>query len=117
MSKTVTFTADVYPYCVGDVVVLSDDELKQVDQVAKARNLKSVYDVGASGQVTSSAEADRQAANLKAAELYRADAAAAKAQLKLEKEEAAKADAAAHNSASGQTTPGSAGGNKVVTAK
>lgn len=43
MSKTVTFIADVYPYVVGDVMVLNEDELKAVDKVAKVRKMK-VYE-------------------------------------------------------------------------
>jgi hypothetical protein len=111
MSKTVTFLADVYPYCLGDVVVLNDDELKQVDKIAKARK-QQVYQVGPQAQVDSSAEADRQAAELK----VKADAAEAKAQAKLAAEEAKKADAAAHNSASGKTVSGTSAGTKVKTA-
>jgi long-subunit acyl-CoA synthetase (AMP-forming) len=112
MSKTVTFIADVYPYCVGDVVVLNDDELKQVDKVAKARK-RQVYQVGPQAEVTSSSEADRQAAAQ--AEAKKADA-EAKAQAKLAAEEAKKADAALHNSTSGTTTPGTAAGTTVKTA-
>lgn len=35
----VTFQADVFPYCRGDVVNLSADEKKRVDAVVKGRNL------------------------------------------------------------------------------
>lgn len=68
MGKTVTFIADVYPYCVGDVIVLSDEEAKQVDAIAKARKTK-VYESGAKGEVDSTAEADRQAENRKLGEV------------------------------------------------
>lgn len=112
MSKTVTFIDDVYPYCLGDVVVLNDEELKQVDKVAKARKRK-VYDDGAKGEVASTAESKRNAASATADQ--KADA-EAKAQAKLQAAEAKKADAEGHNSASGQTTSGSAADDSVKTA-
>ena len=50
MSKTVTFVTDIYPYCLGDVVVLDDKELARVDDVAKARKVKA-YNVFAEAVV------------------------------------------------------------------
>lgn len=40
----VKFIADVFPYCKNDVVALTDDELKRVDTVAKARDLGKAYE-------------------------------------------------------------------------
>lgn len=40
----VQFTADVSPYCAGDVVDLDKDELKRVDEAAKARDLDKPYE-------------------------------------------------------------------------
>ncbi len=42
----VTFQADVFPYCKGDVVELSGDEKKRVDEDAKGRNLECPYKSG-----------------------------------------------------------------------
>jgi hypothetical protein len=39
----VTFNLDVYPYCKGDTVKLSDEEKKRVDEAVKARNLQDAY--------------------------------------------------------------------------
>lgn len=43
----VTFNQDVYPYCFGDVVALTDEQLKAVDAQAKQRSLTSAYTKGA----------------------------------------------------------------------
>lgn len=40
----VKFNEDVTPYCVGDVVNLSKEEAERVDEVAKRRKLKNVYE-------------------------------------------------------------------------
>ena len=113
MSKTVTFTDDVFPYCVGDVMVLNDDELKAVDAIAKARKHK-VYETGAKQEVDSSDEADRQEADRKAAEAKVAEE--AKAEQKLRDVAAKKAAAAAQTSPSGTEAPGTTGGDSVKTA-
>lgn len=49
MSKPtlVTFNADIFPYCRGDVVALTNDELKRVDKVAADRNVEEPYTKGA----------------------------------------------------------------------
>lgn len=41
----VTFNVDQYPYCKGDMVNLSDDQLKEVDAEAKKRGVKDTYTV------------------------------------------------------------------------
>jgi hypothetical protein len=45
-SKVVTFLQDVYPYCKGDVRRLETTVLAEIDKVAKARKLGSVYSEG-----------------------------------------------------------------------
>lgn len=50
----VTFNADIYPYCKGDVVNLTAKELSAVDKVAKGRSIEKPY-VKASGKVASQA--------------------------------------------------------------
>lgn len=41
----VTFNVDQYPYCKGDQVNLSDDQLKEVDAEAERRSVKDTYTV------------------------------------------------------------------------
>ena len=42
----VTFNKDVYPHVKGDVVALTDEELKAVDDRAKKFDIKDVYEKG-----------------------------------------------------------------------
>lgn len=42
----VEFVADVYPYCKGDVVDLSESDLKAVDVAAKKRDVTAYKSVG-----------------------------------------------------------------------
>lgn len=113
MSRTVTFIEDVYPYCVGDVMVLNDEELKAVDAIAKARKRK-VYTDGAAGQVTSDAETKRNEASRAAEKSSSADE--VDAQVKLEAAAAKKAEEQAGNNPTGKAVPGSAADTEVKTA-
>lgn len=113
MSKTVTFIDDVFPYCVGDVIVLNDQELKAVDKIAKARKRK-VYTDGARGEVASTTEADKNAASSKAADEAASDE--GEAQVELEEAAAEKAEEEAGNNPTGKPVPGSAAGKSVKTA-
>ena len=89
MSKTVTFVADIYPYCLGDVVVLNDEELKAVDKVAKARKLKA-YEVASASDSDTGKTSDDEAAD-EAAKKAKAEAdAAAKAAKQAEADRKAK---------------------------
>src|SRR3954447_20613067 len=45
-NKLVTFNADFYPYVYGDVVEVDTDELKRIDEVAKARGIDNPYSAG-----------------------------------------------------------------------
>lgn len=80
----VTFVADVYPYCKGDVMDLSKDELKLVDAVATERDI-TAYEKGETKveadetvEETISAgdvEAEKNNAEAEAAQIKRAEAA------------------------------------------
>lgn len=37
------FNTDIYPYCKGDVVNLSNDEQARVDEAVKARDIETPY--------------------------------------------------------------------------
>ena len=39
----VKFKADIYPYCKGDVVKLTQDEKARVDEAAEARDIATPY--------------------------------------------------------------------------
>lgn len=39
----VKFNVDIYPYCKGDVVNLSNDEQARVDEAVKARDIETPY--------------------------------------------------------------------------
>lgn len=39
----VKFNVDIYPYCTGDVVNLSNDEQVRVDEAVKARDIETPY--------------------------------------------------------------------------
>lgn len=39
----VKFNTDIYPYCKGDVVNLSNDEQARVDEAVKARDIETPY--------------------------------------------------------------------------
>lgn len=39
----VKFNVDIYPYCTGDVVNLSNDEQARVDEAVKARDIETPY--------------------------------------------------------------------------
>lgn len=39
----VKFNTDIYPYCKGDVVNLSNDEQVRVDEAVKARDIETPY--------------------------------------------------------------------------
>jgi hypothetical protein len=39
----VEFTADIFPYCKGDVVALDEAEIKRVDQVIERRDIDKAY--------------------------------------------------------------------------
>src|SRR3954469_10771049 len=110
--KTVTFLADVYPYCVGDVVVLDDDQLAAVDKIAKARKVKA-YVAGAKAEVESSAEADRQAEDREAQEGVEDER---KASHDLAQASAAAADDQPGNNPSGLVEPGTSGKTELKTA-
>lgn len=43
----IEFVADVYPHCKGDVVELSDSELKAVDAAAERRGIEAYTKVAA----------------------------------------------------------------------
>ena len=42
-TTVVTFKKDVYPYCAGDVVALTKEQLKQIDKTVESRKLDEAY--------------------------------------------------------------------------
>lgn len=42
-STLVEFTADIFPYCKGDVVALDTDEQKRVDDLIEKRDISKAY--------------------------------------------------------------------------
>lgn len=56
----VEFVADVYPYCKGDVMDLSADELKKVDATAKRRDITAYKAVKGAEDKTSASKADKK---------------------------------------------------------
>jgi len=112
MGKTVTFTADFFPYCVGDVIVLSDDEVKQIDKVSKLRKT-TFYVAGAKAEVDSSAEADRQEAELKTQAVNSKEA---EAKVAFEDAASAKADEQGVTDPTGRVPAGTSADDKLTTA-
>jgi hypothetical protein len=52
----VEFTKDCYPYCKGDRIELSEQELKDVDALAKQREVSNPYKVVEDAKVPESVE-------------------------------------------------------------
>lgn len=69
----VTFNNDVAPYCFGDVVKLTDEELKRVNKEARRRGLEDPYTKGeirpdSSRIVTPTGDSDAELARARATE-------------------------------------------------